>query len=387
MKIFKRIILSSMALFSLLSLAACFSSADKFELSQDSVVFDKTGQTTEVVATVAGEKVIPTTTLSETGIVTLSGTTITAVKNGSVNIYYSYEGFDDLICVVTVDSDFAITTTAAETNSLSINGTLELGATVVLPDVKYNEYGITYSSSNEDVAQVNSEGIVTGKNIGQAVITMTSVAEIEYTTTGQGGSQGTKLQNATKEITVIIGNEWDSTTHASLVGTYEAQFDWLGFGSKSGEYADAGMVRAFLTLEIYEDGTFKQTLLNAKRANYSFDETTLTFTNAHTFNRLLQSSDIDDAVTLSINGVDTSFDFLSFTGYELSGISNFTEEGTVVIDGGNLIFVYPPKSTDPLTQIRNLGSWESAFTTPYKPLENQCAFHADMTMLLAKQTN
>lgn len=390
MRLIKKLALGLLTVVGAFSLTAC---SEVFDISEDSVIFSQIGETAEVFATVGGEEVTPIITLSEEGVVSLSQdkTTLTALEDGQVTISYQYEGFDELFCVVKVDTSFSITVDS--TASVASGATIDLAPVLSVPDVKYaNDMGMSFVVADESIATVDSNGVVTGVSRGATYVTITSDLEITEETFGEGGvSTGFKTRNATAEVIIMVDNLWDGTTHASIVGSYSASYDWLGFGQTSGAFEDAGWVRAILTLEINADGTFTQMIVNAQRSTYSFNAETLTFANAHTYNRFNQSSSLDSAKDFTYTNLagDTqtiSRNYLDIAGY--SGIPNFSESGTVFIDNdGNLQFIYTPRTTNPVTQVKELGAWATAFDTPYKPLENMGTYSENMTMLLTKSSN
>ena len=118
-------------------------------------------------------------TVDENGVVTAVGggtATITATLNADESIYAE--------CVVTVS-------VALESISVEADGdtdSLEVGDTVKLA-VGYNpadttdEKGVTWTSSNEDVATVDENGVVTAVAGGTATITATSVANADISAT------------------------------------------------------------------------------------------------------------------------------------------------------------------------------------------------------------
>lgn len=99
-------------------------------------------------------------------------------KNNFVGIYIKPNSNPQ-----TTDANYASVGTAAGIKQFYSNSTVAVGDTI---DLSATGQGtITYSSSDEKIAAVNEKGIVTGKNIGSAKITVTSTGAFGDTITSE----------------------------------------------------------------------------------------------------------------------------------------------------------------------------------------------------------
>lgn len=360
-------------------------SASSFELSTNAVSMTQIGETATVNALLDGEVVNTTITLSTNDYLTVSGNTFTAKAEGRTTISFSYEDFE-LYCVVNVDTSFAITYEIEKTSNVKSNDEFNIGASVTLPDVSITETGITYTSSDTDIATVDEEGNVTAISAGFAVISMVSVATVwedGYEIMGQTVPGSYKKTSAS--INILVDNEFSSTTAEELIGTYEASYDWVGFGETSAatSITEAGWIRALLSLDINEDGTFKQVLYNAQRSNYSLVDGVIT--NGHTYNRYNQSTSLDIAKDETYNdgeGEQTvSLSFADVFGY--TTIPHFTESGHVYMSNNVVTLYYT--TTKGETKSFVVGAISDLTSNGYSVFENQTTFHANMhSMILTK---
>lgn len=360
-------------------------SASSFELSTNAVSMTQIGETATVNALLDGEVVNTTITLSTNDYLTVSGNTFTAKAEGRTTISFSYEDFE-LYCVVNVDTSFAITYEIEKTSNVKSNDEFNIGASVTLPDVSITETGITYTSSDTDIATVDEEGNVTAISAGFAVISMVSVASVwedGYEIMGQ--TVPGSYKNTSASINILVDNEFSSTTAEELIGTYEASYDWVGFGETSAatSITEAGWIRALLSLDINEDGTFKQVLYNAQRSNYSLVDGVIT--NGHTYNRYNQSTSLDIAKDETYNdgeGEQTvSLSFADVFGY--TTIPHFTESGHVYMSNNVVTLYYT--TTKGETKSFVVGAISDLTSNGYSVFENQTTFHANMhSMILTK---
>lgn len=360
-------------------------SASSFELSTNAVSMTQIGETATVNALLDGEVVNTTITLSTNDYLTVSGNTFTAKAEGRTTISFSYEDFE-LYCVVNVDTSFAITYEIEKTSNVKSNDEFNIGASVTLPDVSITETGITYTSSDTDIATVDEEGNVTAISAGFAVISMVSVATVwedGYEIMGQ--TVPGSYKNTSASINILVDNEFSSTTAEELIGTYEASYDWVGFGETSAatSITEAGWIRALLSLDINEDGTFKQVLYNAQRSNYSLVDGVIT--NGHTYNRYNQSTSLDIAKDFTYNdgegGQTVSLSFADVFGY--TTIPHFTESGHVYMSNNVVTLYYT--TTKGETKSFVVGAISDLTSNGYSVFENQTTFHANMhSMILTK---
>lgn len=360
-------------------------SASSFELSTNAVSMTQIGETATVNALLDGEVVNTTITLSTNDYLTVSGNTFTAKAEGRTTISFSYEDFE-LYCVVNVDTSFAITYEIEKTSNVKSNDEFNIGASVTLPDVSITETGITYTSSDTDIATVDEEGNVTAISAGFAVISMVSVATVwedGYEIMGQ--TVPGSYKNTSASINILVDNEFSSTTAEELIGTYEASYDWVGFGETSAatSITEAGWIRALLSLDINEDGTFKQVLYNAQRSNYSLVDGVIT--NGHTYNRYNQSTSLDIAKDVTYNdGEDAQTVSLSFADvFGYTTIPHFTESGHVYMSNNVVTLYYT--TTKGETKSFVVGAISDLTSNGYSVFENQTTFHANMhSMILTK---
>lgn len=360
-------------------------SASSFELSTNAVSMTQIGETATVNALLDGEVVNTTITLSTNDYLTVSGNTFTAKAEGRTTISFSYEDFE-LYCVVNVDTSFAITYEIEKTSNVKSNDEFNIGASVTLPDVSITETGITYTSSDTDIATVDEEGNVTAISAGFAVISMVSVASVwedGYEIMGQ--TVPGSYKNTSASINILVDNEFSSTTAEELIGTYEASYDWVGFGETSAatSITEAGWIRALLSLDINEDGTFKQVLYNAQRSNYSLVDGVIT--NGHTYNRYNQSTSLDIAKDVTYNdGEDKQTVSLSFADvFGYTTIPHFTESGHVYMSNNVVTLYYT--TTKGETKSFVVGAISDLTSNGYSVFENQTTFHANMhSMILTK---
>lgn len=125
-------------------------------------------------------------------------------------------GGDDSQSTVAVES---ITVEPAEI-ALEVNETAELTATVLPEDA--TDSAVTWSSSDDSVATVNSEGVVTGASVGEATVTATTGAgevtassQITVTEATGDGSVDTVLEG-NEDPDVSINGMPDSVAQGSL---------------------------------------------------------------------------------------------------------------------------------------------------------------------------
>ena len=146
----------------------------------ESVSLDRTsvnleeGQTTTLVATInpndADEKTVTWTT-SNASVATVTNGVVTAVAEGNAVITATAGGKSATCAVSVKKSVVAVTSVTLNKSSLSLRvGENETLIAKVLPD-NATDRMITWTSSKEDVATVDSSGRVTAKSVGEASIT------------------------------------------------------------------------------------------------------------------------------------------------------------------------------------------------------------------------
>ena len=146
----------------------------------ESVSLDRTsvnleeGQTTTLVATInpndADEKTVTWTT-SNASVATVTNGVVTAIAEGNAVITATAGGKSATCAVSVKKSVVAVTSVTLNKSSLSLRvGENETLIAKVLPD-NATDRMITWTSSKEDVATVDSSGRVTAKSVGEASIT------------------------------------------------------------------------------------------------------------------------------------------------------------------------------------------------------------------------
>ena len=101
--------------------------------------------------------------------------TINFVSAGDTSLSFQYDGVEVATCAVTVyESEIAITGLPAK-GKVQINGTLNLGAQTTITNSGIYSDDVVWESDDTSVATVSDSGVVTGKAIGQATITVTSL--------------------------------------------------------------------------------------------------------------------------------------------------------------------------------------------------------------------
>ena len=217
------------------------------------------------------------------------------------------------------------------------------------------------------------------------------------------GREVTETENtiASDVITVIVNNEYDPAVNASIVGTYEGHYDWLGFGAAASEDNPTSIaenykwIRSKVILELHEDGTFTQKVLSAQRPGYqaeideSLPESTYEEQIAKygKYNYVYNPVDQDPAAEEFAAEADK--EFATVAGMESKGMRNFSENGYFMIRDGELVLYYG--HVNGFT-----GEYESAefvwgsvaddafAANVYVPFTNLVKMNDNMSMVLAK---
>lgn len=359
-----------------------------FTISKDKIQLDTLGAYEEIISKYGEDRVYDVEyTLSKEGIVDVINGLVIAKGNGNTVLSVKYKNQEEF-CTITVSTDF--TTTINEDKSifnLKSGDSKTISSTVKYPNAYYADLGVTYSSSNEEVATVDKTGKITAISQGIATITASSVVEITESTTVMGMTF-TSTSAATDTITIIVDNEFDTTTHSNLIGLYEGTYDWQGFAvdlSKTDpQWTNDNFkwIRAISKLTLNSDGTFTQMVLNAQRKGYNVNEDApggdtyelqaAKYTKCYVYNSYAQKSS-----DFNIEGRV----YADVVGYTEKGINNFAEVGAYAIFNGELVLVYNNK-------IKNLGAVANNawLENAYEPFTNMVAMHSNMTMVLAKVT-
>ena len=125
------------------------------------------------------------------------------------------------------------TITMPATKALGVGDTFELGATTVQPDAT-----ITYASSNEAVATVSAEGLVTAVAAGEATITASVAAKDKYE-----AAEATCVVTVTTEAPVSVSYTLDG---AAIKAAHTASWSYTS-GEKTITATDGSVWTAFNT--------------------------------------------------------------------------------------------------------------------------------------------
>lgn len=383
-------------------------SAGVFEIKKTEYNFDRLGQYEEIEALSDGHKAAGAELISDNEeVVAVSGNTIIAVGNGTASVTVSYGG-EETVLVVTVASEGKVNIEGERMIALSTEGntSAELTASVTVPTVfDRDDCGVTWVSDNPEVASVNENGVVTAVSAGVAQITARSryqISEVNVQNVMGQTIENTETRISDDVITVMVDNEFDSDKNAEIIGTYEGHYDWKGFALQATEdnpcYKEENLkwIRSKVVLELHEDGTFTQKVLNAQRKTYmdsidsslpesTFEEQTAKYgkNNLYVYNSYKQSGTDDEFAD------EKDKEFADITGMEEKGAGNFTENGYYMVLNGNLILFFG--------QVNGFtGEYESSqfvygpvengeyLNNAYVPFTNLVPVSDNMTMVLEK---
>lgn len=356
----------------------------QLSISQKELTFTKLGQTEMILTDDAGEKV--TWTSSDETVATVAGGVVIAKGNGTALITGKTES-ESVTCTVKVNSDFSIAINEGPVISLNSkdNNKMTLTANVTLPTVFDEVDSCTFSSSDETVATVDQKtGEVTA--VGKGIATITATTDTQRTTKMvMMGMESVSTSPATASVTVVVDNEFDPTQHAQLIGTYQGSYDWRGFDEELSEtyaYTEENFkwIQSILSLELSEDGTFHQKVLNAQREGYPADAVCPEVTDPsksrevksfYVYNRF-------DQVASDLNNGEKEYHDIE--GMSASGVNNFIESGVYAIFDGNLVLFYKgmTKNLGPVNDME----WAKK---EYEPFVNMVKISENMTMQLTKE--
>ncbi len=300
-------------------------------------------------------------TIDDRTIATIEDGVVTAVSNGTANVTATHDDVE-VMCEIVVDSSLAVVL-GYDSNLADIakGETLELNPTIQFEKVGDSDSSFTAESSDARVVTVDADGKLTATGNGVAVVTVTSTLTSSTYTWGDDGVGYYDIP-ATANVVVIVGNEFDATTHADLVGTYRASIEWTGVASSGS--TDTGLIVAELVLSLYEDGTFYHNIANGKRAGYNAESST----SMHPFNAQLQESSVLGDAYLDI--AQSSMTHISQKGY------------FAVIDGDLVLILVSSAGT---TSVQNYGAVaDSAWAEDFTAISDMVAIHDDMSADLAK---
>ncbi|MBQ3265353.1 MAG: Ig-like domain-containing protein [Ruminococcus sp.] len=181
------------------TLAACSGSApSEIRMSETSLSLTAGSSASLSVTDAAGNAVSPLTwTSADDNIVSVDGGTVKAKAAGSTVIQAAAESGKTCTCNVTV-TEKEITKLALDHSTASVESgkTIQLSATFTPTDA--TDTNLTWSSSDDSVAVVNSEGYVTGVKEGVANIVCTAKSGVEAscTVTVKGSSSSSSSQSS-----------------------------------------------------------------------------------------------------------------------------------------------------------------------------------------------
>ena len=167
--------------------------------------------------------------------------------------YLEFKNGDDVLatCSVTVNQSTVSITGLPASRRIKLNETSNLGNTITVTHTgTYFNNNVTWASSDNDVASVNSSGVVTAKAIGEATITVTS------------NSDNSVFK--TCKVFVIkgsLGAEWDlsidetssaSTSQLAWTGTYaNMTVDKDGSGTNANNYYPGTQGKSYTSTRFY----------------------------------------------------------------------------------------------------------------------------------------
>lgn len=337
-------------------------------------------------------------------VVAVVGSAAIAVGDGNATVTASYEG-QTAVCIVTVSTQAAVIIEGAQVRNMEVEGKLRLSATVSLPSVFDTDAGVRWSSNNEDIVTVDKDGNVTAVAEGIAQVTAESNYQITTTTTSTVmGMEITSTEEAiaSATVTILVGNEYDPAVHTEIAGTYQGYYDWQGFAEQASEsnpcYTQENFkwIRSKIVLQLNEDGTFTQQVLNAQRAAYpadideslpesTYEEQVAKYgsTNCYVYNRYDQDGSAEEFAS------ETGKEFADIEGMQSSGMHNFSESGYFMVMDGKLVLFYGKVNGFTGKYESETFEWgdvaDSAYlSTAYVPFTNLVAMSENMTQVLAR---
>ena len=197
-------------------------------LSADYLELTKLGQTAYLAMMENGaEKAADSYASSNEKVAVVNHGVIMAMGDGSAVITASYAG-KEYTCAVKVATDFSVVIDGDGVLNLKSGETAALSAQVNLPTIFDTVTGVIWSSTDEKVASVNADGVLTAVGPGICVIK----AESQTRKTVESRSMyGTFVSTdpAQDSIVVVVDNEYDAEKYPDLLGLYTGSHDWQGF--------------------------------------------------------------------------------------------------------------------------------------------------------------
>lgn len=355
-------------------------------LSADYLELTQLGQTAYLAVMENGaEKAADSYASSNEKVAVVNHGVIMAMGDGSAVITASYAG-KEYTCAVKVATDFSVVIDGEGVLNLKSGETAALSAQVNLPTVFDTVTGVNWSSTDEKVASVNADGVLTAVGPGICVIKAESQTQKTVESRSMYGTF-VSTDPAEDSIVVVVDNEYDAEKYPDLLGLYTGSYDWQGFVEDLKKNAPVWTaekflwIRAIMNLELREDGTFRQEVLNAQRKGYqvnadlpdgdTYEVQSAKYQKCYVYNRYGQV------------GAELSTDekkFHDVAGMTESGINNFAEVGVFAVLDGQLVLYYNGQ-----TQTLGAAEGNEWAKNIYVPFNNMVAMSENMAMLLTKE--
>ena len=208
-------------------LSACAVASPDIQMSESSVSLT-VGSSVSLTATDPAGKAVPalTWTSSDENIASVDGGTVKAKAVGSAVIRAAAESGKSCSCNVTVtEKEITKITLDHQTATVEEGKTIQLTATFTPTDA--TDTNLTWSSSDESAAVVNSEGFVTGVKNGVANIVCKAKNGVEAscTVTVKGGSSSSQSSDNNKNSNNNNNNNNGSAPKQSSSTGYYGHFN------------------------------------------------------------------------------------------------------------------------------------------------------------------
>jgi uncharacterized protein YjdB len=235
-------------------------------IDQDSPVSLEFGKTTTLTATVAPDYATNKTvtwssdntsiaTVDSSGVVTANSTT-----EGSANITATAGGVTSTAVVVNVKSGpVAVTGVSVTPTSATVGVGKTQQLTAAVAPANADDTSVSWSSSNESVATVDSNGLVTGVAEGDATITVTTT-DGSYTATcaisvvtGTTVTFSSTISGATTAMTIVLrgaGDNYSGTTTLKAIDDSDVLYE---VDSTSSSSLDDGVILKFASVKTLAD--------------------------------------------------------------------------------------------------------------------------------------
>lgn len=191
-----------------------------YSISKDSATI-KVGESITLTASTDHQGTTVTWSSDNTAVATVSGGTVSGVSAGTATIKVSFsDGAPSLSAKITVEKKEYTYSIAKETLSLKVGGTEKLTTETTLEDKT-----VTWSSSDEKIAKVATDGTVTAVAAGTATITVTfkdGTKKICTVTVTKGDG---KITLSSSKATLTIGGTGLTIT-ATVTGLSDTTLTW-----------------------------------------------------------------------------------------------------------------------------------------------------------------